>query len=247
MPDNTLVIILAGGKGVRIARTTRGVSKCMLPIGRGQSLLGRAIHQISSAIDWEIVVCCSTENYIEICSCPNISASKNLKVISCKDCELGPLPALSEVLKTTKADKYLLWLADIFFYNNPVPGLYEVGSKMKANGYVAIGKNLVSDCEAGSGYVEIHDEHVTNISYKTPRESFKIDIFKRWSGLCLFDQSLATDLVLHSNQYSHKALEVWLNDALFRGFTLAPIFINQFVNVNSDSDYNFILKSISSR
>jgi NDP-sugar pyrophosphorylase family protein len=246
MPEETVVVILAGGKGSRITETTGGTSKCLLPIGSGQNLLGRAVYQISDAKKWKIIVCCSPENHLEISTRANIPASNNLIFVACEACQFGPIRALEEVVRNTKADHYLLWLADIFFYENPVSSLLNLVYQMKVNGYVVVGKNLSSNFEAGSGFVESNGERVTKISYKPTQTDSSIQNSERWSGLFLFDSTLAMDLIEHSQEYSDKPLEVWLGDALLRGFVLSPIFVESFVNINSQSDYEIILGTSAS-
>lgn len=238
--SHTVVIVLAGGKGTRIAGKADGLPKCLLPVGTSQNLLGRALEQLSAAADWQVVVCCSEENHSVLSASQRNSVANAVSYQVCRACPLGPLRALEEVVRSRKAPRYLLWLADLYFYGNPVPAIRCLSDRMAANGYVVVGDNVARRDGTGSGYVVANGEHISEICYRSPEQDSTGTMVYRWSGLFLFDHFLALDLLRHSDDYTHAALETWLNDARGRGFALAPFVSEPFVNVNTESDYAFV-------
>lgn len=238
--QQTVVFVLAGGKGTRIAEESSQLPKCLLPIDGGQHLLGRALEQLSSAHEWQVVVCCSEENHSLISASGKESVANNVRYQVCRACPLGPLRALEEVVSSAEATHYLLWLADLYFFDNPVPAIRQLSSQMVANGYLVVGDNVASRDGSGSGYVVASDDGLNEICYRAPGTLAPGSTLHRWSGLFLFDRLLARDLVAHRDDYAHKALEAWPNDALKRGFALAPFVNVPFVNVNTQTDYALI-------
>ncbi len=241
--QQTVVFVLAGGKGTRIAEEVSQLPKCLLPIGRDQHLLGRALEQLSAAHDWQVVVCCSEENHSLISASRNDSVATNVHYQVCRACPLGPLRALEEVVSSADATQYLLWLADLYFFDNPVPAIRRLSSQMVANGYLVVGDNVACRDGSGSGYVVASGDQLSEICYREPEMVAPGLALHRWSGLFLFDRLLARDLVAHRDDYALKALEAWPNDALKRGFALAPFVSAPFVNVNTRSDYALICKN----
>jgi len=236
----TVVLVLAGGKGTRIAGKTGQLPKCLLPIGNGQHLLGRALEQLSAAQDWQVVVCCSEENHSLVSTSRSGSLPNSVRYQVCQACPFGPLRALAEVVSSANAAHYLLWLADLYFYGNPVPAIQRLSSRMIANGHLVVGDNVACRDGSGSGYVVASGDQVKEIYYRVPEAGTPGLALYRWSGLFLFDRFLARDLVAHRDDYTDKALETWPNEALKRGFALAPFVGEPFVNVNTDSDYALI-------
>ena len=236
----TVVLVLAGGKGTRIAEKTGQLPKCLLPIGNGQHLLGRALEQLSVAQDWQVVVCCSEENHSLLSASHSGSGPNNVHYKACQACPFGPLRALAEVVGSSEATHYLLWLADLYFYANPVPAIQRLSSRMIANGHLVVGDNVACRDGSGSGYVVASGDQIKEICYRAPEAVAPDSALYRWSGLFLFDRFLARDLASHRDNYTDKALETWPNEALKRGFVLAPFVSEPFVNVNTDSDYALI-------
>lgn len=242
-------VIMAGGKGTRFGQSGVLQPKCLLPVANNETLLSRQIHQLRRAEVASITVCCSQENHADIgafLSAYRDSAGRplqNVRAIPCPSTQLGPLPALAEVLSGNSAEWCLLCMADISFEQAPYSGLSAIlASHTDIDGFVITGTDEMPAEGRGTGAVACEGKIVRAISYRPLElEQQVAREIRQWSGSFLFRAGLIPDLLKHVGEYHGAPYENWLQGLLDRGSRCMWIDAGPFVNVNSMREYEFLV------
>jgi NDP-sugar pyrophosphorylase family protein len=222
-------IIMAGGKGTRLSALAPNLPKCLLPIGRGETLLTRLMNQLGEAGVAQKVVCCSLENREAI---HEGFGRHEAAAIACENARFGPIPALAEAINAIPAPWYLMCLGDVFF-EKALPDLRAEWACCLLTGSTQI---------TGSGFIAAKKELVQSISYQSIAAADGQQIH-RWTGAFLFPREIACGLLKSFQGYQHAPFEKWIAAVLDSGAVCGWRDVGEFVNVNAPADYEQLLKS----
>lgn len=244
-------IIMAGGKGSRLADLGYAQPKCLLSVGNDESLLLRIVNQLQTSDLRDITVCCSPENHEIIedylrshCYSEFDSGEANPIAVASLACQKGPLPALADVLSRIDATYYLLCLADIYFFNNPFTDLKSITyNQYLPDGFLLAGNNVAAPNGSGTGFIYCQGNWVKGLSYRRFENDLdQPQMHLRWSGGFLFKNNLKRDFCSGPDAYGDAPFERWIQDIIEQKVICEYFDIGNFVNVNTLADYEFILQ-----
>jgi NDP-sugar pyrophosphorylase family protein len=237
---STTAVVLAGGSSSRIGNLGRILPKCLLAVSVSETLLSRLLTQLTEAAVEEIVVSTTVQfapllrefiaGYISETTQLNLTVPK-ISVFSNDGHSLGPCIALINVLRNFAANRFLVCLSDIYFYENPFA--YFLSAETK-NDVALLGSQYESD---RGGVMIVDYDAVVRLSYlplnSTPHQHTVLN----WTGTAWINEAAKQTIVRANFELTDAPLESLFILLMASGHPLTVRIAGKFVNVNRFDDY----------
>jgi NDP-sugar pyrophosphorylase family protein len=229
------VVILAGGAASRFGGVTQVLPKCFLPVSAEETLLTRLLGQLRDAGFDKVAISTSPQWFpvfeALVGRCRETRSSSAL-VLSNPAHAAGPLAALGNAARQIEEPRLLLCLPDIYFRENPFPGLAATGQDAVLSGCPVDRMTRAPS----SGFLTVNEGMVETLTYRTPPD--RPDAF--WPGVALFPRNGFVPLL--ESVAPEGPIENLFAAAMAQGVRFAFQPCGPFGNVNTMVEWLYLLE-----
>src|SRR3989338_7362691 len=232
-------LILAGGKGTRMGKMARYLSKCLLPIN-GKPLLQHLLDYLTQAKLNRVIISTQKEFKFSIQEVLTFT-SPNLEItlIENEGHHISVLDALKKVPAIVSiTEPFLILLSDIFYLKNPFLNIPFESCKDALFGMRPI-KEFDSVAQP-QGIIRTNEHSEILSITKTPQSTAQKEL--RWSGMALCGNGFWTDFdefAITSKNLQAFNLEDFFQFRIIKGRKLYAQENPPFININTPTELNF--------
>ncbi len=242
-----LIILLSGGKAKRFKQLGLLLPKPLLPASNQQTLLSRNLDFVRQLSGTKVVS--TSPAFFDYLSCfmrqyNLLNLEKNHKPASIvlaknEQHEIGPVEAFLKIIceqfSQQRFEKFLLFLSDIFFQENPFAGILFCSAIWHDDlNYLWVKEPLdEKEILSSTGIAEVKEGKVIRLylsnkdCLSTPNSCKNL-----WSGIALFRAACRPKIQIFVNKFQGASEEDLINMLINEGEIFKPIFCPHFINVN---------------